>query len=233
MRTLYFAAGLFNGSDKTFNVFLNNELERRGNRTFLPQRDGFEFGRLENELKNFLSSEIVPFAVNDIIWTLDIGKFVTESDFTLAKCDEPLDPGVDVEMCAAHFLGKGVIGYRTDVRSPYGSLETPSRGIHPFSEMMSDVFISHFDNLVRQEQINPYFSNLADKIIGGIKKLENQEGRWNPSNKKCIMEIEDVAKYLFSGIEIINSPEGTLEVVKRYSEKVEHIRKTYGPIFIA
>jgi nucleoside 2-deoxyribosyltransferase len=49
-----------------------------------------------------------------------LGYFLYNSDICLANLDEPLDPGVIVEMIFAKMMGKHIIGYRTEMRTTFG-----------------------------------------------------------------------------------------------------------------
>lgn len=97
-----------------------------------PQRDGFEFGNLMRAFYNKLPSEEISPAVQKIIYLLDMGIFIPKSDIVLAILDEPLDEGMVVEISYAKMIRKLVIGIRTDVRSPYGSILEPLTGMHFF-----------------------------------------------------------------------------------------------------
>ena len=55
--------------------------------------------------------------------------------------DEPLDPGVLVEIMFAKEMGIPVIEYRTDSRSPYGNMDEIHKGMHFFPLFPADHFI--------------------------------------------------------------------------------------------
>ena len=59
----------------------------------------------------------------------------------IANMDEPLDPGVLVEIMVAKEMGKPVIEYRTDSRSPFGDMGEIHKGMHFFPLFPSDHFI--------------------------------------------------------------------------------------------
>src|SRR3989344_5444522 len=130
--SIYPAAALFNGRETIFNSLLVEGLEKLGYKTNFPQRDGFEFGDLSKTLDGKLLDREINTAAQNIIYYLDMGVFLPKSDVILANFDEPLDEGVIVEASYATLMGKFVIGLRTDVRSPYGSLEDAFRGMHFF-----------------------------------------------------------------------------------------------------
>ena len=125
---IYLAAALFNGRETYFNSHLVEKLEERGYKTNFPQRDGFEFENLKKAFSNKLPPEQIGSAVQKVIYSLDMGKLVPQSDIVLANLDEPVDEGVVVEVSYAKLFGKFVIGMRTDVKSPYGSFSDELKG---------------------------------------------------------------------------------------------------------
>ena len=141
---LYFAAALFATRECIYNVELTNYLETKGYPVMLPQRDGFEFNV---EWQQVLMKDVFPNdeerskALSWVIYLTDIGKFLYESDVVIANMDEPLDPGVIVECMVAKEMGKPVIQYRTDSRSPYGGMSDSHKGMHWFPMFPCDHFI--------------------------------------------------------------------------------------------
>ena len=226
---IYFAAGLFNGPDCVFNEQLVAHLEKKG-KVFVPQRDGFEFGKLHSTLSQHMPRDAVPQAIEDIIYSLDIGRFVSQSEVVVARFDEPLDPGVDIELACAFFSGKCVIGYRTDVRAPYGTLADTFGGAHFFPGKMCDVFVkSPWDGRGgNSEQIK----GLAERIDRGIRAWDARETRYNPPNHRCLVGYEACAKVLFDGLEPVNSDASVKKVVERYLANTKGIREIYGPLVI-
>jgi len=73
---------------------------------------------------------------------LDLGHFLYGSDVCIANLDEDLDPGVIVEIMFAKMMGKPVIGYRTEMRTPYGKQSESTTGMHFFCYFPCDKFIS-------------------------------------------------------------------------------------------
>jgi nucleoside 2-deoxyribosyltransferase len=51
---------------------------------------------------------------------VDVEYLLYNSDILIANLDEPIDPGVVVEILLAKELKIPVIGYRSDLRSPFG-----------------------------------------------------------------------------------------------------------------
>ncbi len=122
-KTIYFAAALFNTKECHFNAELCDRLEAAGYKVKLPQRDGFEMSKFQERLRILckdLSEDQFNCAVSWTIYLLDLGHFLYSSDICLANLDEPLDPGVIVEMIFAKMMGKHIIGYRTEMRTTFG-----------------------------------------------------------------------------------------------------------------
>ena len=100
----------------------------------LPQRDGFEMSKITHILENSLlvPSNEVSHAVNWIIYLVDLGFFLSTSDIVVSNVDEPLDPGMIVEMMFAKMTGTPVVGYRTEMRTPFGRSDDFNVGMHFF-----------------------------------------------------------------------------------------------------
>ena len=230
---MYVAAALFNGRETSFNLELAERLKEEGYGINLPQNDGFEFGNLERALEDFsgeIGKEGIGLAVQDIIYYLDMGLLIPRSDVVLANFDEPLDEGVIVEVSYARLMGKFVVGFRTDVRSPYGVVEGRFGGMHFFPAFQSDVFIRHSFYSRTREEREKQMNSLVQKIHKTI-----QEQRPNLYKKKFpedyvklnpyISSILENAELLFEGIENISSEKGIREVVRRYVNNREKLRK--------
>lgn len=108
----------------TFNTEVTDRLEAMGYEVHLPQRDGFEFSDFLNRLleESFPTEHERKRALSWIIYLIDVGEFLNSSDICIANLDETLDPGVLIEMMFAKHMQKPVIGYRTDMRTPFGSV---------------------------------------------------------------------------------------------------------------
>ena len=104
-------------------------------------------------------------AYAQIVYMIDIGKFIYESDVILANMDEPVDPGVVVECMVAKEMGKPVVQYRTDSRGPYGGLGEFNKGMHVFPLFPSDSFI-YLPTLVfgGEKDKDDFYSACADEI---------------------------------------------------------------------
>ena len=72
---------------------------------------------------------------------MDLGRFLWKADVCIANLDEMTDPGVLVEIMFAHQMGKPVLGYRTEARSPYGTLSDFTNGMHFFKFFPLDAYL--------------------------------------------------------------------------------------------
>jgi nucleoside 2-deoxyribosyltransferase len=240
MRKIYFAAGLFKGGDTLLNLQLTRSLEmlkQNGEKKYqviLPQRDGFEFGRLGEKLSRTLDSLEVEPALQMIIHTLDIGKFIPESDYVVARCDEPLDSGVDIELGVSHFLGKPTIGYRTDVTSPFGSIEGSFGGMHFFPGFTCDAFIHCSMSNRTQRESNARTKKLVQTIDETLVSIESnpKNYRYRAPARNCIIELREAAELLFSGIDDIHSVKGMKEIARRYAQNKDKLHEALYPKII-
>lgn len=76
-----------------------------------------------------------------IIYLADLAK-LSKGTVCLANLDEPLDPGVLIEIMYAKQLGIPTIGYRCDSRTPFGAALSWNFGMHFFPLFQCDYFIS-------------------------------------------------------------------------------------------
>lgn len=222
MTTIYNAAPLFNAPDQMYNLILTNKLESLGHSVILPQRDGFEFSKLNSALEKILEREQVPNAVNRIIYFLDKGKFIgQDADICIARLDEPSDGGVEDEIGFCNLIGVPVLGFRTDVRSPYGSPDNEVGGAHFFPPYSCKSFIIIPSN----------FKNPCD-ISNHIDKLDSQINKYlltfSPSNEHYntsffAAAIIHIAKKLFGEIDDIHSEKGLKEIARRYIQNKNFI----------
>lgn len=70
-------------------------------------------------------------AVAWIIYLADLAK-LAKGTVCLANLDEPLDPGVLIEIMYAKQLNIPTIGYRCDSRTPFGASQSWNFGMHFF-----------------------------------------------------------------------------------------------------
>ena len=222
---IYSAAALFNGREAFFNSCLVEGLESIGYNVNSPQRDGFEFGNLIKTLSGKVEIGRESLIAKNIIYFLDMGIFIPNSDVVLANFDEPLDEGVVVESSYAKLMGKFVVGLRTDVRSPYGSPDEVFGGVHSFPACQSDKFISHYMSSRTTTEGGEQMKSLVDKIDCTISNANVVSGGFVPKYVTSNPNFDFVLKgayLLFEGVKDIHSKDGLNKIVSRYidNEKV-------------
>jgi nucleoside 2-deoxyribosyltransferase len=226
---IYPAAALFNARETYFNSELVERLENLGYQTNFPQRDGFEFSNLRKTLEDKIPHNQIGSAVLDVIYFLDMGVYLMNSDVVLANLDEPLDEGVVVEISYARLMGKLVIGLRTDVRTPYGGPGDCFGGMHSFPVYQAHIIISHYmpcrTPAERESQMDVLTRKIHETILN--EELIHQEdipdyARSNPHLKQLIQG----AQLLFHNIPDIHSSEGLEEIAARYVEHKKRLEET-------
>ena len=107
-KRIYFAAPLFNDSERDYNLKIVHILESYGYEVFLPQRDGF----LAPELEGLTEAEKI-----EKIFTKDRDK-VLKSDILFIQLDGRVpDEGACVELGIAYAKGIRCYGIKSDARS--------------------------------------------------------------------------------------------------------------------
>jgi len=224
-QSIYHAAALFSGRESVFNVGLNEALEELGYVTFLPQRDGFEFVKLHSALEAELPPIELEDALQSIIYFLDIGKFLSDADIVVANLDEPLDEGVVVEVSYAKNMGKPVVGFRTDSRSPFGRSEHGLGGIHFFPAYQCDAFIKYDMRCWSNGDVKSKFCELAKFIDKEINNLLETHSSTEEIIIPNVNSTQEIAKILFDDVGEINTPAGLSAVVDRYKKNKILIEK--------
>lgn len=202
-KIIYFASALFNSRELITNNIIEEELVNKGYRVFLPQRDGFEFSKLTVILGDVLDASDVNPATEDIIYLLDMAWGLQNSQIVIGNYDEPMDPGVIVEMCYAMFAcNKPVIGYRTDTRSPYGVFLSELGGQHWFPPYNTNAMIMKFPSTGQNTTFATTLNDIKD-IATSIDTVINQLCE-RPSNKchRCI-EKQAPLKYLLNAAKLL------------------------------
>lgn len=226
---IYPAAALFSGRESFFNIQLVDKLERKfGYVAKLPQRDGFEFGNLTASMSDKLTADEVSSAIQDIIYFLDMGIFIPKSDVVVANLDEPIDEGVAVEISYARMMGKCVIGYRTDIRSPFGNISEPFKGMHFFPAYQCNFFIYHYIPGKSISEAKTQIYQLADKIAKTIVRAEVRSQTPIPKfalSNPSIANILNGADTLFNGIVDIHSKQGLKVITQRYCRHRDQLKK--------
>jgi len=182
-KIIYFASALFNARELITNNIIEEELVKKGYTVFLPQRDGFEFSKLVVILADILDAVDVNPATEDIIYLLDMAWALQNSQIVIGNYDEPMDPGVIVEMCYAMFAcNKPVIGYRTDTRSPYGVFMSQLGGQHFFPPYNTHTMIMKFPTAGPNTSFETTLTDIKD-IATSIITIINQLCKRKPN--KC------------------------------------------------
>ena len=225
---IYNAAELFNGPNTRFNAEVTAGLEARGYRVFNPQRDGFDFISLQEALAKILPEKKIEEAVRRIIYSWDIFA-INKSDVLIARLDEPQDPGVVHEIDIAKALDIPIIAYRTDVRSPYGSITDIYGGMHTFPiEPAQALFRVQMPSktLYEAKKDMDFLIGLLDAELVGTEKAPVRKDL--SVSQEGIAGIVAIGKMLFSGVANIHSREGLKEIAKRYQENYGQIN-WFGP----
>jgi len=230
-KTIYLAAALFSGRETYLNAIIADHLEKRNYDVIMPQRDGFEFGDLTASLKDKLPEENIGSAVQDIIYHLDMGVFVNNSDIILANLDEPLDEGVVVEMSYAKLMGKKVIGFRTDVRAPYGNISDPLKGMHFFPAYQCDYFISAYMPCKNSEDAEKEITGLIEQVSNCIDNTDLS--KYHELNNPLIQEMINNSEILFKGIYNVHSKESLELIAQRYIDNKELLEKSKPQVIVA
>lgn len=226
---LYFAAALFNGRETRFNLDITEQLEKLNYQVILPQRDGFEYVAMRKAMKRYLpNNDDVVKTTRDLIYLLDMGVFIPQSDIIIANLDEPLDEGVIVEVTYAHMIGKPVIGFRTDSRSPFGHPELLG-GMHAFVAFQTDHLIRSAIPAQSLAYSSAAITKLAAKIDNTIEKMAITKDRQLPEyalSNPVVINMVKAAKMIFKDIRGLHSKVGLEKTVRRmavYRQKVNEL----------
>jgi len=114
-------------------------------------------------------------------------------------------------------MNKHVVGFRTDVRSPYGNLRDKTRGAHFFPVHRCSVFISHDMPCKTPKEAKYQMRVLADRIAANSHFQPTKPDKLPPKLQKVI----DAAYLLFEGIDDIHSLESLEEIARRYQRHRE------------
>jgi nucleoside 2-deoxyribosyltransferase len=229
--TIYAAAALFNARENFFNSRLVGGLEGLGYKVYSPQRDGFEVESLKEILSGKVKKGSVDTAAKKIIYCLDVGGFIPKSDIVIANFDEPIDEGVSVESLYARWMGKFVIGLRSDIRSPYGELGGHLMGMHAFPAYQCSLFISYkmqsktFED--GKEQINSLVHKINQIISDRNTRHSPEVSRYVKQNE-TIKSVFEGAHILFDGVRDIHSKKSLEKIASRYIKNKEAFEKI-GP----
>ncbi len=194
---------------------MTERLERLGHRVILPQRDGFEFSALHRALGQVLPADQVPGAVQDIIYYLDMGHFLPQAQVVVANLDEPVDEGVVVEISYAKLANKGVIGIRSDVRTPFGAEPPRGNGLHFFPAHQCHTLI-----LQRQPNASPALAQAAlEALAQGIHNAsQGIPGSVPSATPDPMADLQAKAKALFHDLEDLHAPKALATIASRYGQ---------------
>lgn len=235
---IYVAAGLFNANTNMFNAYLTKQLEESLDyQCFLPQRDGFETGKMIpffNTIKDELgldenadpkkAEELATAIARYVPYYLDLGYFLSRSVAIVAILDEPIDVGLVVEISYAAICNIPVIGVRTDLRTPLGNMGD-TIGINPFPVEQCDCFIKADTPAGDYDQVMETTDSLTNEIK---EKLEE----WIPKKKNNMMENENpIFQDLIKGSEMLfwdigedrHTRENMLKIAHRFRENKEFL----------
>ena len=113
-----------------------------------------------------------------IIFEVDLGCFLHSSDIVICNLDEPLDPGMIVEMMFAKMTNKPVIGYRTEMKTPFGRIDDFNNGMHFFCYFPCDAYLflsnGNMNDTNQGKSLVYYF---AQQIDEHIKKVQERRAK--------------------------------------------------------
>ena len=157
-------------------------------------------------------------ALSWVIYLTDIGKFLYESDVVVANMDEPLDPGVIVECMVAKEMGKPVIQYRTDSRSPYGGMGDCHKGMHWFPMFPCDHFI-YMPTLMFSDSknVSNFYEACTEEIDQACQELRAKSEKQDDENMTHhAKEIVRLAKMILNGAPDLTSMSSLKRILKNY-----------------
>ena len=147
-KKVYFAAPLFNQSEKDFNLILSKVLEDHGYEVFLPQRDGYLAADLEGKTEEELTEMIFSKDLNEVL----------KADIIFMNLDGRVpDEGACVELGVAYASGKRCYGFKTDTRSVDTNLD--------LNPMIAGCFTKLFKNSDGDELIREIEEDLSDNDL--------------------------------------------------------------------
>src|SRR5438046_978924 len=116
MTKVYCAGPLFNEGERVEMLEIASTLEHGGFSTFLPQRDGLEFGKLHANLQDqgVLAAEAGHF-IEKSIFCLDVFQLIDACDVVVANLNGRVpDEGMVVEIAMAWSFKKGLVLFKAD-----------------------------------------------------------------------------------------------------------------------
>lgn len=224
---LYMASALFNGRETQFNLQLAKQLESHGYKIILPQRDGFEYISLRKAVGRAIPKSDLVQVTRELIYILDMGVFITQSDVVVANLDEPLDEGVVVELTYARLMGKPVIGYRTDSRTPFGGVDGMG-GLHSFVGYQCDYLIREKISYNSLDQSLSSITKLATAIHNKVKLFPINESLQLPKyalDNPTISNLLQSAHLVFKDVHDLHTDQGLKMTVSNIIKHNKEISK--------
>lgn len=242
---VYMAAGLFNVETNLVNAYFTKVLEasfekepltRDGKelsaQCYLPQRDGFEVGKIAGFLahaKDILppKSKLTPAEVVMYVpYYLDLGYFMSDAVAVVANLDEPIDNGLMVEISYAHLCNIPVIGLRTDLRTPLGARDN-ILSINPFIVEQCDCFIWSETPPGDYLAVVTHTDRIIQKVDEHLRKWvasPEKGNRMRASENPIFQNVIKGSELLFSDLEgDIHTPENLTKIIKIFAEHQEFL----------
>lgn len=127
MAYVYCAGPLFNPAEKAEMESIATVLEKSGNTTFLPHRDGLEFAKLHSQLlKQGVPAPKAAAVLVRAIFVLDVHLILDVVNVVVANLNGRVpDEGTIVEATLAWHKGLPLVFYKSDVRSLLYGADNP------------------------------------------------------------------------------------------------------------
>jgi len=128
-KTVYCSGPLFSPEEISAMSDIANELESNGFNTYLPHRDGVEafvMNSIDRTLPNLPIFRPLNKFVNKAVFALDIYQIIEACDYFVFNMNGRVpDEGGVVETAVALAMGKPIIIYKNDQRSPFFGIDSP------------------------------------------------------------------------------------------------------------
>jgi len=235
---IYMAAGLFNIETNMVNAYFTKQLEEFYSKKplekdgkeipvqcYLPQRDGFEVGKIAGFIASaghilppgskVTASEVVMY----VPYYLDLGYFMSNAVAVVANLDEPIDNGLMVEIAYAKLCNIPVIGLRTDLRTPLGQ-RTDILSINPFIIEQCDCFIWSETPPGDLDTVMSHTDKIIAELEKRIRKWVGDESKGNEMRESDNTIFKNIIKgsdLLFGDLEgDIHTDENMTKIVKSF-----------------
>ncbi len=197
---IYCAGPLFNDGERATMLKIATTMEKYGFKTYLPQRDGFEFAKLDPVLKKAgVPEKEVQDVLNKIIFSFDI--------YNLLKCNATIfnmdgrvpDGGSIVEATTTWSCGHPLVIYKDDPRTLMLGVNNPMiTGLSDF-KLMSN--LSETPQAIHTEILNS--SKPLDKALYPAKiKATYQNGQKIAELKKKPISLIELCRELLKVFDV-------------------------------